>query len=131
LPDEFLEAWAAFGKVGNRYPAFVAWDKLRPPRDELFAGIARFRASRFWRDGYGHKKHFSVWLRARGWEDEYSDQSPTNGAAKRDTAADEAYLQKQRSRPQTCDFHMYGPEYHGPDECNQRCPRWSEKAVTA
>jgi hypothetical protein len=88
LHKDFLEAWEAYGKVGNRFTAHRAWEKLKPDRATLLAGISRYQATKEWKDGY--RKHMATWLNARGWEDEY--EPPPNGrspARPRDFSASE------------------------------------------
>lgn len=79
FPDEFLDLWNKYGKVGDKLPSFKAWKKLSSTEQQKALGaVGAYVASTVKDDsenGVGkawrpRRKHLSTWLNSRAWEEE-------------------------------------------------------------
>lgn len=79
FPDEFLDLWNKYGKVGDKVPSFKAWKKLSSTEQQKALGaVGAYVASTVKDDsenGVGkawrpRRKHLSTWLNSRAWEEE-------------------------------------------------------------
>lgn len=73
---EFLAAWAVQGKHGNKFPAWRAWKRHRPPLDAVLASLAKWKATDGWARGF--VPHFSTWINARAWEDDPTEDATSS-----------------------------------------------------
>jgi hypothetical protein len=69
VPDGFEEFWAAYPRKVSRGAAVKAWEKLRPPLEQVLASIAAWKDSREWADKQ-FIPHPATWIRAQRWTDE-------------------------------------------------------------
>ena len=76
--EAFESFWVAYPSgYGNKKTTFEQWKRLDPDEDlrqEIMAGLERWKATRRWREGYVKSAH--IWLRDRWWEDETPSDSP-------------------------------------------------------
>ena len=99
--DDFDRFWSVYPKKRSKGDARKAWrqtEAIRPPIDEVLAAVDRGNRSVEWHkaDREGNVGAFipypASWLRAEGWDDEYTVRLPAiriNGA----TAAQEPKLE--------------------------------------
>lgn len=68
-PAAFEEFWSrCAGKKGNKRPAFLNFQRLKPPVEIAVQRWALWMSTQQWQRGAS--KHMEGWLNARGWEDE-------------------------------------------------------------
>lgn len=91
---EFERLWeGCAGRRGNKFPAFKAWLKFKPPLDLTLARFALWATTSDWLAGFA--PHFSSWLAAKGWESEpgTAEFKPRNGTATKPT--EKSWLERQ------------------------------------
>ena len=73
----FAEFWQQYPKKRSKGQAERAWQSLKPSDtlvDAIMAGLLRAKTSREWsEDGGKYIPHAATWLRAKGWEDDYTE----------------------------------------------------------
>lgn len=84
--ESFESFWVAYPSgYGNKKATFEQWKRINPDdalREEIMAGLERWKASRRWQEGYVKSAH--IWLRDRWWEDEVPADKP-GGTRKADS----------------------------------------------
>jgi hypothetical protein len=109
--DEFDSFWDAYPKKKSKGDARKAWMQtatIRPPLEELLAALERGKSSVEWhkadREGNlgAYIPYPASWLRAEGWEDEYTVRLPSIGRRVAESAANVVVQpteeQKQKAR---------------------------------
>jgi hypothetical protein len=80
--DAFTKAWNAYPKKVGKGAAKKAWDKVKPPIDNVLEALSWQCAQPNWvKDGGQYIPHFSTWLNQRRWEDEPFNPPSQNDAA--------------------------------------------------